>query len=516
MRGLEAWGWTVSAPALLAFLVGCNTVQTQRRTLTDPAQVATVDKTSPFLKTHMRNGNVYVLSQWTLDTLAKTVAGQGAQLDVNRDTVGTGTLVVPLDSVALFETNVVRPHSSVARLAVITGISLAATTACLINPKGCFGSCPTFYVSDGERPILQAEGFSASIAPVLEASDVDALYLARPRSRMLEVRMTNEALETHVVRWARVLAAARPHGGRVLATQAGDFWGVTSLDAPQRCSAPEGDCLRTIHALDGAERFSTTDSTDLATREVIELDFPSSGDSVGLVIGSRQTLLSTYVLYQALAYMGRSAGSFLAVLERGDASVRRQAGGIGRTLGGIEVQVLDSGGTWVTIGETQETGPLATDVRVIPLPRLPSGTVRLRLRLTRGHWRIDYVAMARLSERAQPLRLDPVLVRRNGVVDTHALALLTDSSRVLTTYPGDEYTLIYELPEDFARYELFLESRGYYLEWMRQAWMREESPARAAMMLFDPGAALRNLAPEFKKVEASMEASFWSSRYVQP
>src|SRR5687767_3653282 len=98
MRGLEAWGWTVSAPALLAFLVGCNTVQTQRRTLTDPAQVATVDKTSPFLKAHMRNGNVYVLSQWTLDTLAKTVAGQGAQLDVNRDTVGTGTLVVPLDS----------------------------------------------------------------------------------------------------------------------------------------------------------------------------------------------------------------------------------------------------------------------------------------------------------------------------------------------------------------------------------------------------------------------------------
>jgi hypothetical protein len=499
-----------------AFLMGCNTVQTQRRTLTDLTQVATIDKKSPFLKAHMRDGTVYILSRWAVDTLAKTVAGEGERLDVNRTIAGTGPHAIPLDSVALFETNVVSKHSSVGALAVVTGVSAAFTMVCVIDPKACFGSCPTFYVSDGTRSVLQAEGFSASIAPALEATDVDALYLARPSSRMLEVRMTNEALETHVVRWARVLAAPRLDGERVLATQAGDFWRATGLDAPTRCSAPEGDCLTTVRAFDGAERFSTTDSLDLAAREVIDLEFPMiTRDSVGLVIGSRQTLLSTYVLYQALAYMGRSAGAFLAALQRGDATVRRQAGGIGRTLGGVEVQALDSSGAWVTIGETQETGPLASDVRVVPLLGLPSGTTRLRLRLTRGHWRIDYLALARLAGRAQPLHLDPVLVRRNGAVDPEALALLSDSSGTLVTYPGDEYALIYQLPEDFARYELFLESRGYYLEWMRQEWMAEEMPARAAMMLLDPAAALRMLAAEFKKREAGMEATFWRSRYVR-
>jgi hypothetical protein len=184
-------------------------------------------------------------------------------------------------------------------------------------------------------------------------------------------------------------------------------------------------------------------------------------------------------------------------------------------LGGIEVQALDSSGGWITIGQTQETGPLASDVRVVPLPRLRPGTTRLRLRLTRGHWRIDYVALAKLSGRVSPVRLDPVTVRRGKTVDAQALALLNDSSRTLVALPGDEYTLVYRLPEDFARYELLLESRGYYLEWMRQEWLSEEDPARAMMMFFRPQEALRALAPEFKAREADMEAAFWRSRYVR-
>jgi hypothetical protein len=405
-------------------------------------------------------------------------------------------------------------------LGVITGASLAITALCLANTKACFGSCPTFYVSDGGRELLQAEGFSASVAPALEATDIDALYLARPARRAFEVRMTNEALETHVIRRVRVLAAPRPERGRTFATQAGDFWQASAIVEPRRCTGPEGDCLAAVRAVDGAERFSATDSTDLAAREVIELEFPEvRGDSLGLIVGSRQTLLSTYVLYQALAYMGRSAGTWLAALQRGDGRTRAQAAGLGRVLGGIEVQARDSGGAWVTVGQTQETGPLATDVRVVMLPHLAAGATQLRLRLTRGHWRLDYVALARLSARVEPLRLDPVAVRRDragdvDAPDASALALLSDSSRVLTTFPGDAYTLVYELPEDFGHYELFLEARGYYLEWMREEWMREENSARAAMMFLEPALALRLLAPEFKRQEAKMEKAFWGSRYV--
>ena len=504
--------------AVLAF-VGCKSVQTTERATVARVDAPTLDKRSPFLKAHLRDGHVLILSAWSIDTSRSLVAGTGSRLDVNRQpAVGSpvGTQAIALDSVALFETNVVKPHPSIAAMAVITGASVALTAFCAMNTKACFGSCPTFYVSDGEHDVLQAEGFSASVAPSLEATDIDALYRARPTSRTLTIRMTNEALETHVVRWATVLAAPRPTGGRVFATQSGEFWQASEVAAPVRCTAAEGDCLASVRAADGVERYSRTDSTDLAARETIELEFPAMADGpTGVVLASRQTLLSTFVLYQGLAYMGRSAGRWLAALQRGDAQTRRQMSGVGRVLGAIEVQVPDSGGGWVTVGETQETGPLATDLRVVPLPRAVGAPRRVRLRLTRGHWRIDGVTLARLTGRVEPVRIEPREVRRRGKADAEALALLTDPSRSLTTMPGDEYTLVYRLPEHPQRYELFLESRGYYLEWMREEWMAEENPTRAAMLLLDPAGAMKLLAPEFKRREAEMETAFWGSRYVR-
>ncbi|MGE5693531.1 MAG: hypothetical protein ACM3YF_07115, partial [Candidatus Zixiibacteriota bacterium] len=112
-------------------------------------------------------------------------------------------------------------------------------------------------------------------------------------------------------------------------------------------------------------------------------------------------------------------------------------------------------------------------------------------------------------------RLQPSLVRKEGRVDEETRKLLLDSAQMLVTFPGDEYTLVYRLPEDFSRYELFLESRGYYLEWMRREWLAEENLDRAAMMFFNPENALRVLAPEFKKVEAEIEEQFWGSKYVR-
>ena len=508
--------WTLPVAAALVFAgaASCRSVLTLKRQLLPPAQASAVNPQSTYLKAHMRSGDVYVLSGWQLDSVARTVSGTGRRLDRNRQPDSAATHVLQLDSVALFESNVVVPHGSISALAVITIGSAAITAACLSNPKACFGSCPTFYVGDSASSQVQAEGFSASVAPALEATDIDALYRARPSSRRFQIRMTNEALETHVVRWVRLMAAERPPGGRVFATQSGDFWSASAVAAPTTCAAAEGDCLGAVRELDGTERFSLADSTDLATREVIELEFPDvDGDTIGLVIGSRQTLLSTFLLYQTLAYMGREASAFLAALERND-GLRNRANALGRVLGGIEVQAKDKRGRWRTIGETWETGPLATDVRVVPLHGLPAGMKHLRLRLTRGNWRVDYLALTQLNARVRPSVLHPVRVTKRGAEDANALELLRDSSRALVTLPGDEFVLEYELPERFADHELFLQSRGYYLEWMRGEWLAEENPARALSMFRNPARAMRDLAPAFKKQEAGMEQAFWNSRYA--
>jgi hypothetical protein len=164
-----------------------------------------------------------------------------------------------------------------------------------------------------------------------------------------------------------------------------------------------------------------------------------------------------------------------------------------------------AGSNWVPASEVHEMGPLATDVVVVPLPADATG--RVRLLLARGHWRIDYLASARLGAWVEPLGSEP-----RSVAGAHAFQ---PAQGPLVTRPGDVYTYAFSLSPDAARYELFLESQGYYLEWMRDEWLSEENPAHAAQLVLNPEQLLRDVAPEFKKQEARMEALFWGSRYAR-
>lgn len=499
--------------ASLVSLVAVGCVQRLHRAVSPPDALRTVDRRAPFLKVHMRDGSLYALSPWTADEAGRRVSGTGTRYGVDRQELERGSFTVSLDSVALFETNVARPSPSVGALSVITAITAGVALYCATDTKACFGSCPTFYVTDGTRDVLQAEGFSASVAPSLEARDVDALFRARPRGREVRVKMVNEAYETHVVRYANLLAVPRAANRRVLADDAGRFWSVTGPVAPSRCLAPEGDCASTLASFDERERLSKADSTDLATRETVDLVFDVAPEAPALVLASRQSLLPTYLLYQAFAYLGTSVGEWLAALERADVATARRAGALAAALGGIDVMVPDGAGGWDSVATIRETGPLAADVRLIPLP-VSGNPVRVRLRMAKGAWRLDAVGLASIEGSVEPLRLEPSEVFAGGHLASEARSQLLAPTNRLVTFPGDAYTLVYRLPDEAARYELFLETKGYYLEWMRTEWLAEENPARAAALFLDPRGSLRRLAPEFKRVEPQLEAAFWRSKYA--
>jgi hypothetical protein len=500
--------------ALGLILLACAPTRL-RRTVSSPSQASTLDRKSPYLKAHLRSGYVYILNSWQVDTSGTLVTGRGSLLTPNRAVERQGEFYLPVDSVALFETNLLQRSGAVTALSVMTGITAAVTAVCIAEPKNCFGSCPTFYVADSTGSSLLAEGFSASIAPALEAVDVDALYRAPVSGPEFALHLRNEALETHVIRYADLLAVARPEGGRVFHTPEGEFRAATELQPPAFCRDSGGDCHGSVAAFDGRERTSLADSLDLATRETIDLEFDGGGSGQrGLVISFRQSLMSTYLLYQTLAYLGTQASSALAALATGADAARERVAGMGRLLGRIEVLVPDSAGTWVPAGSVGETGPLASDTKLVPLPRSGRGPVRIRLELTRGLWRIDYLALAILGDPLQPIRIPPARVERGERGDSAAWRALVDTGKALVTLPGDAYDLVYRLPSHPPQPELFLESRGYYLEWMRREWIAEENLTLAAQILLDPAGALRMLAPAFKRQEPEMERLFWNSRYV--
>ena len=502
----------ISTALVLSFF-GCSHIE-WRADFIKPTEYARVDPDTPFLKCHTADGHVYVLSSWKFAKDSGVILGTGLRYDQKRNLVDRDKQVIPYEHVVLLETNQPRKVTETERfvvMGILTGASIILSVVCLANPKACFGSCPTFYTVDGDQRTLQAEGFSSAVAPILEKTDVDSMYTARAQPGPFELLMTNDALETHLVRSVRLLLLPKPESGRVF--RAGSLYYPTGkLHPPGLCRSARGDCLEQVRRADELEYLSPADDKNLAARETVELTFPRGRGRVGLVIGGRNSLLNTFLFYQTLAYMGMSAGEWLMKLQReGDQAVEMllDAGG---KLGDVEAFVLTRDLGWVRAGAFEEVGPIAREVQLIPLPEdLPDDEVRIRLKLTKGYWKLDYLALGELGAPVVPRTLEIQAVEKNGADDPGALALLANPDRYLITYPGEAYRLIFEIPE--GSWELFLESRGYYIEWIRRQWLAEEDPVEAARILTEPDQAYRRLAPLYKKLEGSMEEVFWQSKF---
>lgn len=468
------------------------------------------------LGVHMADGDLVVLTSWSVEGDPPAVLqGQGSRYDGYRRLRATDSFRIPYDSIALVETTVPENQETMvgeslgltglAAFSVLTG---AITLACLADPKSCFGSCPTLYDDPAsDRPV--AEAFSSSIARALEARDIDALPTVRSRGGQVRLTMRNEALETHAVRSLRLLAVAPGAAGVAVAD--GAFHQLDAVFAPTRCVAPEGDCLEAVHRPDGIERRSWTDPDDLATREVVELEFAAADGPLGLVLTARHTFVSTFVFYQTLGYLGHDAGRVLAGIERGESRYLEAFQRAATLLGEMEV-LMEQDGRWVQVAAFQEAGPLAADSRLIPLPAT-DGPVRVRLRMARGYWRLEAAAVARVGPRVPPTILEPTSVEREGQHDPVAASFLLDPERHLVTYPGDAYELVYDVPTELTNPAFFADATGYYYEWMRQEWSEERSPLMMARFLLDPGSIFRRLAPAFKASEPHMEELFWASRF---
>lgn len=506
------------APACKAFNKG-----TVREQLSDepPPSRETVDGNEPVLKAHMDDGDVYVLKDWTVEGNA-VVRGEGVKYDARRKVDNKGLYKIPIEDVSLFETNVLRPSGGIIAMTVITGLSLAWAGVCLTVPKTCFGSCPTFYAGSGSvadrRPM--AEGFSHAVAPSLESTDIDALPGLTPTGDQTTIRMTNEAMETHVVRRVGLLAARTPdgQGDHVYRTTDGEYRLATRRWEPTACESREGDCRAALREADGTRYKTETDPENLAARETVDLTYRVPGRTrVGLALTFRQSFVTTFLFYRFLSDLGSRAVDFLARMERTETSAAESFSGITDLMGEIEVQI-EADGEWKTVGRVGETGPLADDTRLVVLPDKVEGTTDVRLRMAQGNWRLDAARLVELGANAdvQPLELTAVDYEgehADAAPADPAAEIRSQSGRLVTT-PGDAYEFRFALPEHPDRYQYFLKSRGYYLEWMRQKWLEDKNPAQALQMVMWPSRALRTLAPAFKEREPEIEETFWESRYV--
>ena len=478
-------------------------------------------KTKPYLKAHLKNGDVCILKDsWHVDTIQYLISGNGSRYDFNRIRVFEGKFSVPIDSVAIFETNtkIQNPESDrIAALSILAGLDVVLGIVCLTNPKACFGSCPTFYINEKDNfHYADAEGFSNAISPSMEYFDIDALNIQTISGNTFSITMKNEALETHCVNNVKLLAYPLKKGERVYQSPSNEFYLCENNYVLKQAIGNEGDITALLKDEDRQERFSPSDGSNLSSKEEIVLTFDNAenADELGLILNFRQTLMTTYFIYSAMGYMGDEVGDIFAKIETEGNTKDKLKNGIKRELGNIDIYVWnEQNNNWEYQNGFYETGPIAINRQFIPLQNRQSNSkIKIKLVLNKGLWRMDYASLTNIKKQVSPIEISPSTITNKGKLDNIALSEINSPDKYLLSMPGSEYKFNFTLPSANTDYDFFLYSKGYYLEWMREHWIKDKDLLKLKQMVDNPKKYLREEAESYKQYEATMEHQFWNSK----
>lgn len=472
------------------------------------------------VKAHLLDGST-VVYRHGVQVASGRLTGPGTRYDL-RLSGATEINELPLDSVVgleSFRTNI-NAGATVGLSVLATAASLGLTVAiyCAVDPK-CFGSCPTYYADSAGGPVLEAEGFSYSIAPLFEARDLDRLR-ARPHpdgTFRLEVR--NEAFETHFINHLELLEATHRPDEFVAPDPQGHPVAVAERRPPHSAHDRTGRNVRELLAEADGHTYATAPAVLAAVsakdlEDQVELAFaaPDHGDSVALVLRLRNSLLNTVLLYdlmlgnpgaRSLDWQAEELSRVGSALELGTWYTSRM---------GLGVDIWQKG-VWLPITRLKDTGPVAWKDVAVPLPRVAGHELRVRLRFPADNWRIDKVSLAS-SIRRPPVRVLPlaqVAARTGGPESGAHAALLSPDGRYLETGPGQSFIASWDVGSGTAGSDrtFLIASQGYYVEWVRRGWITAPRDSTT----FRPGdASLLHALERWREVQDTLERRFFATR----
>ena len=505
----------VAAVTIAACVISSTTrvEQLAKPTMPSPArQVRTP------LKAHLNDGSVVVFpSGATIDSDA--VTGNGWQYDATRtDTMPLTAVRLPLDRVlglAVYD-RFVNPgrtllYSTLATAGTAAGVAAMAVAA--------FGSCPTIYADSAGTPVLQAESFSYSIAPLLESRDVDRLAVRPDSMGVVHLEVRNEALETHYTDHLELLELRHEPDEYVLPLSSGGAVAIRGVVPFATARDGAGRDVRRVLAAPDDSAFATDDSV-LAraagggpVRDHILIAVPrgSAHDSLAIVLRLRSSLLSTTLFYDhMLARPGASALDWLGRDLSRISTVAEIAKWYAEVFG-LRIAVLD-GSRWRDVARVNEAGPAAWRDVAVMVPALGSDSIRLRLSFVADEWRIDRVALApdvrHLAARTVPLTA--VTGADGGARPDVATVLRGADDRRLETEPGQRYHVAFDVgPAPRGTRTYLLAAQGYYIEWVRGSWL---AAAKDSVPFSPTDGALRELLRSWRASKDSLQGRFFSAK----
>jgi hypothetical protein len=475
------------------------------------------------VKAHLIDGSTVVFPDG-VRVSGSTVSGEGTRYGLTLRDSATVTQLA-LDSVVgmeSFRTQVNMTNTIlVSTLATVGAMAAGVVIACAADPK-CFGSCPTYYSDSAGTLVLEAEGFSYSVAQLFEARDVDRLRLRAAPDGIVRLEVRNEAFETHFINHLELLDVRHSSEETVLPDEQNRPLVVRELvplatgrdrlgrDVRDVLAAPDGNVYRTDAQVLGRARGG-----DLEDAIEISVPAPSGGDSVAIVLRLRNSLLNTILFYdimlgdpgaRSLDWVGHDLQQVGPAVELAQWYQKKM---------GMQIAVRRGRGDaagFHEIAHLKDTGPVAWKDVAVVVPVLERDSVRIRLSFPADNWRIDRVAVAARFRHTTPV-VHPLVAVHDAAdrPDTTARAsLVAADGRYLETTAGQRFTVQFDVGSaPGVTRTLLLASQGYYTEWVRRGWLVAPRTTRT----FVPSdTALAEAIARWRVTQDTLEARFMATR----
>jgi hypothetical protein len=437
------------------------------------------------VKAHLKDGATVVFEQG-VSIENSVLTGNGRKFDLSL-TSSTTVTSIPLEDIAAME-SFATPVAEAATGFASTGVMLGAIIGGAALAKAIFGSCPTVYSLDTPAgPVLEAESFSYSIAPLLEARDVDRLGLVDESGSggIVRLEVRNEALETHYLNHFELIEVAHAAGESVYPDPQGRPVIVGGSVAPVLATdAANREITSSVAAAD--ERVWTSDDAVIEAATVasyrdhiiLEFELPGAPDRLALLLRLRNSLLNTVLFYdmmlegqglKALDWLGNDLNQLGPALELGRWYAEKM---------GMRVELWD-GEQFVEVARIPDQGPIAWKDLAVTISAPTEGEVRIRLSFVAGNWLIDAAAVAIEVRPATPryVQLTSVLAPGSEVLNDARERLGAPDDRYFVTRPGDSIGLRFDVGQavEGMRRTFLLAAQGYYIEWLRGEWLTSQT-----------------------------------------
>lgn len=439
--------------------------------------------------------------------------------------IKTHLVTIPIDSIAAIiyydKGQINRSYIAGTTILGLTGPALSAFGYfCTFCPKCCFGSCPTVYtVNDKGLKVLTAELFSKSIASSLEAPDIDLLDQNIKSGTEWSCNITNEALETHWINRFSLIAVPHDINEFVFPIRDTSLIAVKNLQSFQKVVSTSGEDLSVIVKNSDSLSYRSNQTLSGTSEDWIDISLPTpdEADSLAIIIKSKNTLLSTILLYEVvLGSQGIFAINWLEKLNK-DSTYANLFRKIYDNYSGIKVQTYYNG-KWQNCGKFHDTGPIAwrDDVIIVPIFK-DLNIQKYRLTFFPDNQMIDKLAFSlnyRYPNNEQIIAAELLSIKDNSGNEREDVKKVISSidSLYIETNPSDEFLLRYQLPENDSILSLFVKSQGHYTEWIRSSWLKNSFSSNYKFNLQNINATIIELAEKWNTSRIEIEQEFFKNR----